>query len=110
MGAVRKSKYFYAPFTRARPFAVPLLLRGAACAYVCILAGACRAARVVVRGAAPRAGERPATGAVTANHLGLLAGRAPVHPERDLVQRSPSGTRAGAAAAAAAAADARRDP
>ena len=92
MGAVRKSTHFYAPFTRARPFAVPLLLRGAACAYVCILAGACRAARVVVRGAAPRAGERPATGAVTANHLGLLAGRAAVHPERDLVQRSPSGT------------------
>ena len=29
---------------------------------------------------------------MTANHLGLLAGRAPVHPERDLVQRSPSGT------------------
>ena len=28
----------------------------------------------------------------TANHLGLLAGRAPVHPDRDLVQRSPSGT------------------
>ena len=52
MGAVRKSTHFYAPFTRARPFAVPLLLRGAACAYVCILAGACRAARVVVRGAA----------------------------------------------------------
>ena len=64
-----------------------------------------------MRGAAGRAAERPATGAVTANHLGLLAGRAPVHPERDLVQRSPSGTRAGAAAAAAAAAaDARRDP
>ena len=92
MGAVRNSKYFYAPFTRARPFAVPLLLRGAACAYVCILAGACRAARVVVRGAMPRAGERPATGTVTAKYLGLLAGRAPVHPARELVQRSPSGT------------------
>ena len=106
MGAVRKSTHFYAPFTRARPFAVPLLLRGAACAYVCILAGACRAARVVVRGAVGRAAERPDTMHVIPRCIGLLAGDSPVKVLRDSVQRSrtrPSGdsARGGGAAAAA---------
>jgi len=99
-------KYFYAPIKRAQRFPVLRLLRRAACAYTSPGGVACLPARVVVRGAAGRAAERPDTMHAIHRYIGLVVGDSPVKVLRDSVQRSrtrPSGdcARGGGAAAAA---------